>query len=76
MLDQTETETVNAELRAWRERRNLNREEAAIVLQIPARTIEMIEYGRRPTWPGLLLAHLRLLDKCDRLSRRAKELRS
>lgn len=66
------TETVNEALLAWRKRRKLDRAQAAEVLQIPARTIEMIEYGRTPTWPNLLLAHLQLLDERDRLARRLK----
>ncbi len=50
-------------LRAWRLRRGLTRAQAAALLHIPARTIEMIELGRACTWPDLLLAHLRLLDQ-------------
>jgi hypothetical protein len=56
---------VFREIKAWRERRGLDRTAAAALLHVPVRTLEMWEYGRACQCANLLRAYMVLLDEYD-----------
>lgn len=53
--------TLAEHLKEWRTSRRLSQPDAAVMLGVPARTLQGWEAGRAPAHPGLILKLLDLL---------------